>query len=78
MTVFLHKMRWAMYRIGLSQQDIAQMIEHNRSQTEVQKARKAMLRGSGKIVEATMFQTDPSFSTMCKLIRLVTGCESFS
>ena len=54
------------------------MIAHNKTQTENQKNRRAMLGSSGRIVEAVIIQNDPSFTTMCKLIKLVTGCDTFS
>lgn len=54
------------------------MINHNKNQVELQKARRAWLRGSANIVERVVIQNDPSYTTMCKLIRLVSGCESFS
>ena len=54
------------------------MINHNKNQVELQKARRAWLRGSANIVERVVIQNDPSYTTMCKLINLVSGCESFS
>ncbi len=79
MTCFIHKMRWAMFRIGLNMEDIAAMIDHNKRQTELQKARKSMLGGSGGIVDAVMkLQSDPSYTIMGKLIKMVTGCDSFT
>ena len=78
MTRFLHKLRWAFYRIGLNQNDLNAMIVHNKNQTDQQKVRRAYLGGSAPIVEGIVIQSDPSYITMCRLIRLVTGCESFS
>lgn len=79
---FIHKIRWAIYRIGMNQQDLAKMIEQNRVQTENQKTRRRMLGGSAEVVEKVMktilVQNDPSYATMCKLIKLVSGCETFS
>lgn len=37
-----------------------------------------MLGGSATIVEAVIIQNDPSYTTMCKLIKMVAGCETFS
>ena len=78
MARFLHKLRWAFYRIGLNQNDLSAMIAHNKNQTEQQKVRRAYLGGSAPIVEGIVIQSDPSYVTMCRLIKLVTGCESFS
>lgn len=78
MQTFLHKLRWAIYRIGLGQDDLNAMIQHNRAQVEAQKARRAWLGGSAQLVEGIVIQNDPSYTTMCKLIKMVTGCESFS
>ena len=75
---FIHKIRWAIYRIGMNREDLEEMIAHNKVQTDNQKARKAMLGSSGRIVEAVIIQNDPSFTIMCKLIKLVTGCDTFS
>ena len=77
---FLHKLRWAIYRIGMDQNlnDLNAMIQHNRNQVELQKARRAWLGGSAHLVEGIVIQNDPSYTTMCELIKLVTGCESFS
>lgn len=54
------------------------MIVHNKNQVGQQKARRAWLRGSANIVVRVVIQNDPSYTTMCKLIKLVSGCESFS
>ena len=78
MSRFLHKLRWAFYRIGMNQNDLNAMIVHNKKQTEQQKARRAYLGGTAPIVEGLVIQSDPSYITMCRLIKLVTGCESFS
>ena len=78
MTRFIHKLRWAVYRIGMNQADLTAMVNHNKSQTELQKSRKAMLGGSASIIEKVIIQNDPSYTTMCKLIKLVSGCETFS
>lgn len=75
---FIHKLRWAIYRIGMDQADLNAMVLHNKNQVEQQKARRACLRGSANIVERVVIQNDPSYTTMCKLIKLVSGCESFS
>lgn len=75
---FLHKLRWALYRIGMDQNDLNAMIQRNRNQVDSQKARRAWLGGSAQIVEGIVIQNDPSYTTMCKLIKLVTACESFS
>ena len=74
MMCFLHKMRWAMFRIGL---EIKAMIDHNKK-TELQKARRSMLGSSGGIVDAVLIQSDPSYTIMGKLIKMVTGCDSFT
>ena len=78
MVRFIHKLRWAIYRIGLNLEDLSEMIAHNKAQTENQKNRRAMLGGSGRLVEAAIIQNDPSFTIMCKLIKIVTGCDTFS
>ena len=78
MARFLHKLRWAFYRIGMNQNDLNAMIVHNKNQTDQQKVRRAYLGGSAPIVEGIVIQSDPSYITMCRLIKLVTGCESFS
>ena len=79
MTCFLHKMRWAMFRIGLNLDEIKEMIEHNKKQTDIQKARKTMLGGSGGIIDAVLqLQSDPSYTIMGKLIKMVTGCDSYT
>ena len=78
MARFLHKLRWAFFRIGLNQNDLNAMIVHNKNQTDQQKVRRAYLGGSAPIVEGIVIQSDPSYMTMCRLIKLVTGCESFS
>ena len=75
---FIHQIRWAIYRIGMSREDVEKMIDHNKIQTENQKARRAMLGRSGGIVEAVIIQNDPTFTLICKLIKLVTGCDTFS
>ena len=78
MARFLHKLRWAFYRIGLNQNDLNATIVHNKNQTDQQKVRRAYLGGRAPIVEGIVIQSDPSYVTMCRLIKLVTGCESFS
>ena len=75
---FIHKLRWAVYRIGMNLEDLNAMIAHNRTQTENQKNRRAMLGSSGSLVESVIILNDPSFTIMCKLIKLVTGCDTFS
>ena len=40
---FLHKLRWAIYRIGMNQADLNAMIVHNKNQTDQQKAGRAWL-----------------------------------
>ena len=69
---------WAVYRIGMNQTDLNAMVIHNKNQVDQQKNRKAWLGGSANIVERVIIQNDPSYTTMCKLIKLVSGCESFS
>ena len=65
---FIHKIPWAIYRIGMNQQDLAKMIEQNRVQTENQKTRRRMLGGSAEVVEKVMktilVQNDPSYATI--------------
>ncbi len=68
MIQLIHKLRWAVCRIGLNLEDLSEMIAHNKTQTENQKARKAMLGSSGKLVEAVIIQNGPSFTIMCKLL----------
>ena len=62
--------------------DLGKMIEHNRVQTENQKNRRRMLGGSAEVVDkvmkTVMIQSDPSYTIMSKLIKLVSGCETFS
>lgn len=78
MQTFIHKLRWAIYRIGLGQEDVNAVIRHNKDQVEAQKHRRAWLGGSARLVEGIVIQNDPSYTTMCKLIKMVAGCESFS
>ena len=59
-------------------EDFLAMVLHNRRQTEFQMAQKRMLKGSARVVEMVMVQNDPSYSTMTKLLKMVTGCETFS
>ena len=70
MARFLHKLRWAFYRIGMNQNDLNAMIVHNKNQTDQQKVRRAYLGGSAPIVEGIVIQSDPSYITMCRLIKL--------
>ena len=78
----IHKIRWAIYRIGMDQNDLSKMIEHNRNQTLLQKTRRDYLGGTAeimeKVVEKVLIQNDPSYTTMCKILKLVSGCETFS
>ena len=78
----IHKIRWAFYRIGMDQNDLSNMIEHNRQQTLLQKTRRDYLGGTAeiveKVVEKVLIQNDPSYTTMCKILKLVSGCETFS
>ena len=78
----IHKIRWAIYRIGMDQNDLSNMIEHNRQQTLLQKTRRDYLGGTAeiveKVVEKVLIQNDPSYTTMCKILKLVSGCETFS
>ena len=78
----IHKIRWAFYRIGMDQKDLNEMIEHNRRQTLLQKTRRDYLGGSAeimeKVTEKILLQNDPSYTTMCKILKLVSGCETFS
>lgn len=78
MQTFIHKLRWAIYRIGLGQEDVNAVIRHNKDQVEAQKHRRAWLGGSARLVEGIVIQNDPSYTTMCKLNKMVAGCESFS
>lgn len=39
----IDKMRWAIYRIGMNQEEFTEMIKHNKVQTNNQKARRTML-----------------------------------
>ena len=70
----IHKIRWAFYRIGMNQDDLNKMIEHNRAQTTLQKTRRNYLGGSAEIMEKVAqrvtIQNDPSYTTMCKLLKL--------
>ena len=75
---FIHKLRWAIYRIGMDLEDLSAMIDHNKLQTDNQKNRRAMLGSSGRLVESVIILNDPSFTIMSKLIKLVTGCDTFS
>ena len=56
------------------------MIEHNKDQTEKQKARRSHLGNTGQIIEAIMVQNDLSLSytKILKPIKLATGCDTFS
>ena len=78
----IHKIRWAIYRIGMDQKDLGKMIEHNRTQTLLQKTRRDYLGGTAdimeKVAEKVLIQNDPSYTTMCKILKLVSGCETFS
>ena len=78
----IHKIRWAIYRIGMDQMDLSKMIEHNRTQTLLQKTRRDYLGGTAdimeKVAEKVLIQNDPSYTTMCKILKLVSGCETFS
>ena len=78
----IHKIRWAIYRIGMDQNDLSKMIEHNRNQTLLQKTRRDYLGGTAeimeKVAEKVLIQNDPSYTTMCKILKLVSGCETFS
>ena len=78
----IHKIRWAIYRIGMDQMDLSKMIEHNRTQTLLQKSRRDYLGGTAdimeKVAEKVLIQNDPSYTTMCKILKLVSGCETFS
>ena len=77
-SILLHKIQWAFYRSGRSKEDFQDMFERNKKQTQLQLAQRAMLKGSAEVVEMVMVQNDPSYSTMTKLIKMVTGCETFS
>ena len=78
----IHKIRWAIYRIGMDQNDLSKMIEHNRNQTLLQKTRRDYLGGTAeimeKVAEKVLIQNDPSYTTMCRILKLVSGCETFS
>ena len=78
----IHKIRWAIYRIGMDQNDLSKMIEHNRNQTLLQKTRRDYLGATAeimeKVAEKVLIQNDPSYTTMCKILKLVSGCETFS
>ena len=76
--VVLHKMMWAYYRSGKSKEDFLAMIRHNQRQTDLQLMQKRMLKGSAAVVEMVMVQNDQSYSTMTKLLKMATGCETFS
>ena len=76
--IVLHKMMWAFYRTGRSKEDFGAMVAHNKRQTDFQLAQRRMLKGSARVVEMVMVQNDPSYSTMTKLLKMVTGCETFS
>ena len=54
------------------------MIRHNQRQTDLQLMQKRMLKGSAAVVEMAMVQNDQSYSTMTKLLKMATGCETFS
>ena len=80
----IHKIRWAIYRIGMDQNDLSKMIEHNRNQTLLQKTRRDYLGGTAEIMEkgkqrrSADSRTTTSYTTMCKILKLVSGCETFS
>ena len=76
--IVLHKMMWAYYRTGRSKEDFVAMIKHNQRQTDLQLMQKRMLKGSAAVVEMAMVQNDQSYSTMTKLLKMATGCETFS
>ena len=76
--IVIHKMMWAFYRTGRSKEDFSAMVIHNQRQTDLQLAQRRMLKGSARVVEMVMVQNDPSYSTMTKLLKMVTGCETFS
>ena len=76
--IVIHKMMWAYYRAGKSKEDFAAMIRHNQRQTDLQLMQKKMLKGSAAVVEMVMVQNDQSYSTMTKLLKMATGCETFS
>ena len=76
--ILLHKILWAYYRAGKSKEDFQAMVDHNHKQTAFQLAQRSMLKGSAKVVEMVVVQNDPSYSTMTKLLKMVTGCETFS
>ena len=76
--ILLHKILWAYYRAGKSKGDFQAMVVHNHRQTDFQIAQRAMLKGSAQVVEMVMVQNDPGYSTMTKLLEMVTGCETFS
>ena len=45
MTRFIHKLRWAVYRIGIFQADLIATVNHNKNQDDMQKYRRSMLGG---------------------------------
>ena len=57
-----HRTRWAIYRTGMDTKKDNDMIEHNKDQTEKQKARRNHLGNTGQIIEAIMVQNDLSLS----------------
>ena len=76
--IILHKMMWAFYRTGRSKEDFNAMVDHNKRQTDLMMAQRQLLRGSARVVGMVMVQNDPSYSTTTKLLKMVTGCETFS
>lgn len=62
----------------MNHEHFTEMSKHNKTQTDNQKARRTLLGGSAKIIEGIFIQNDPSDTTMCKLIQMVTGCDTFS
>ncbi len=55
-SILLHKIQWAFYRTGKSKEDFQVMFDHNKRQTQLQLAQRAMLKGSAKVVEMVVVQ----------------------
>lgn len=60
----IHKIRWAIYRIGMDQKDLNKMIEDIRAQSLLQKTRRDYLGGTAEIMEKItqkeLIQNDPN------------------
>lgn len=57
--LLIHKIRWAIYRIGMDAERFNEMIEHVKVQTNNQKARKSMLGIVQKLSKQSSSRTIP-------------------